>query len=109
MSIKMYEEITKKDWYQTIHLILLFIVVMGLFSALLLPGYWYLWFLLVVIGVASLSAWHAKNFAYRCAKCNTIFEVSTLEDFLGPNGVKKKYLRCPGCGKRAWNEILRSK
>ena len=36
-------------------------------------------------------------------------EVSILENFLGPDGVNKKYLKCPKCGKRGWAEILRIK
>ena len=54
-------------------------------------------------------AWHTKNFTYRCPSCGEVFEVSTLENFLNPNGVNKKYLKCPNCGKRDWAEILRIK
>jgi uncharacterized protein with PIN domain len=50
-----------------------------------------------------------KNFAYRCPVCGEVFEISATENFLGPNGVNKKYLKCPKCGKRGWVEILRIK
>jgi len=109
MNVKRYGEVTKKDWYQTALILLIFITTLGLSSVILLPGYWYFWLLIVVVGVALLVAWHAKNFAYCCPGCGEVFEISALEDFLGPNGVNKKYLKCPKCGKRAWAEILRIK
>jgi uncharacterized C2H2 Zn-finger protein len=82
---------------------------LGISSYLLLPGYWYFWLPIVVSVLALLVRWHAKNFAYRCPRCGKVFEVSTFEDFLGPNGVNKKYLKCPICRRRAWAEILRIK
>jgi DNA-directed RNA polymerase subunit RPC12/RpoP len=104
-----YWEITKKDWYQTALIIILVITTLVLFSILLLPDYWYFWLLVVAAAMALLVAWHAKNFAYICPKCGELFEVSALDDFLGPNSLNKKYLKCPKCSKRAWAEILKIK
>lgn len=107
MNTKKYGETTKKDWYRTAGAIFLFIAVIGLSSILLLPDYWYLWLLVIIIGVLLLVIWHTKNFAYLCPTCGEIFEISNLENFLGPNGGNKKYLKCPRCRKRRWVDILR--
>lgn len=109
MNIKKYEETTKKDWYRTGLILFLFTIVIILSSILFLPHYWYFWLLIIITGTLLLIIWHTRNFVYRCPKCSHVFEVSILENFLGPNGVNKKYLRCPKCGKRGWAEILRIK
>lgn len=109
MNAKKYGETTKGDWYRTNLLIFLFIVVIVLSSIVLLPDYWYLWLLIIITGTLLLVIWHTKNFAYLCPTCGEIFEVSTLENFLGPNGISRKYLKCPRCGKRHWADILRIK
>jgi DNA-directed RNA polymerase subunit RPC12/RpoP len=82
---------------------------LGISTVLLLPGYWYFWLLTVIIALALLVEWHAKYFVYRCPRCGKVFGISALEDLLSPNGVNKKYLRCPICRRRAWAEILRIK
>ena len=109
MNAKKYGETTKRDWYRTSLILLLFIAITALSSVFLLPDYWYLWLLVIIIGILLLVVWHAKNFAYRCPACGEFFEVSTLENFLGPNCLNKKYLKCPRCGKRGWAKILKIK
>ncbi len=109
MSAKKYGETTKKDWYRTALVLFLFVIVIVLSSILLLPDYWYFWLLVIITGTLLLVIWHTKNFAYICLKCGEVFEISTLENFLGLNGVNKKYLKCPKCGKRGWAKILRIK
>lgn len=109
MSAKKYGKTVKGDWYRAVFVLFLFIIVIVLSSVLLLPDYWYLWLLVVITGTLMLVIWHTKNFAYRCPKCGEIFEISTMENLLGPNGLNKKYLKCPKCGKRSWAEILRIK
>jgi uncharacterized C2H2 Zn-finger protein len=78
-------------------------------SVFLLANYWYLWLMIIAGVLVLLVVWHAKNFVYLCPRCGEVFEVSKLENFISPNGVNKKYLRCPRCGKRTWTEILRIK
>jgi predicted RNA-binding Zn-ribbon protein involved in translation (DUF1610 family) len=109
MNEEKYLEVTEKDWFQTTVALLIYVATLVLFSVLLLPDYWYFWLLIVLAGLAVLVAWHAKNFAYMCPKCSEVFEASALEDFLGPNGLNKKYMKCPKCGKRAWAKIMRIK
>ncbi len=102
-------KVSKRDWYGTARVLFAFIAVIVISSVFLLPDRWYLWLMIIAGGLALLVAWHARNFAYLCPGCGEVFEVSKLEDFLSPNGVNKKYLRCPRCGKRAWADILRIK
>ncbi len=109
MNRNRYWEVTQSDWYGTAQLLFAFIAVVVVSSVFLLSGYWYLWLIVIIVSLVLLVAWHAKNFAYLCPGCGEVFEISTLEDFLAPNGVNKKYLRCPKCGKRAWADILRIK
>lgn len=109
MNRNKYWGITRSDWYGIAQVIFAFIAVIMILSFFLLPGYWYLWLIIVAGGLALLVAWHARNFAYLCPGCGEVFEISTLENFISPNGVNKKYLRCPRCGKRAWADILRIK
>ena len=104
-----YWEVTKKDWFQTAFRFFILITVLGISTVLLLPGYWYFWLLTVMIALALLVEWHAKYFVYRCPRCGKVFGISALEDLLSPNGVNKKYLKCPICRRRAWAEILRIK
>ncbi len=109
MNREKYRETTKKDWLQTAFLLLIFITTVGLFSILLPPDYWYFWLLIMAAELSLLVAWHAKNFSYRCPRCGEVFDISTIEDLISPNGVNKKYVKCPKCRKRYWVEILRVK
>jgi hypothetical protein len=104
-----YWEVTKENWFRTAFLLFMFLTVLGISSFIFLPRYWYFWLLMVVATLAMLVEWHAKNFAYRCPRCDKVFEISALEDILGPNGVNKKYLKCPICRRKSWAEILRIK
>jgi hypothetical protein len=104
-----YWEVTKKDWFRTAFLFFISIIILGISTLLLLPGYWYFWLLIFIVALSLFLKWHAKNFAYRCPRCGRVFEISVLEDLLSPNGVNKKYLQCPICKRRAWAEIIRIK
>ncbi len=106
VNAKKYGKTAKGDWYRTALMLFLFIAVTVLSSVVLLPDYWYLWLLLIIAGILLLVKWHTKNFAYLCPKCGEIFEVSVLENFLSPNGINRKYLKCPRCRRRSWAEIL---
>lgn len=109
MSVKKYGKTAKGDWFRTAFILFLFIAVTVFSSILLLPDYWYLWLLVIITGILLLVIWHTKNFAHLCPKCGEVFEVSVLENFLGPNGINRKYLKCPRCRRRSWAEILRIK
>jgi DNA-directed RNA polymerase subunit RPC12/RpoP len=109
MDAEKYWEVTERDWGKTSMLLLLFVTVVSLSSVFLLTEHWYFWFLIVVVGLLSLVIWHTKSFAYRCPRCGKIFEISIIEDLIGPNSVDRKYLKCPDCRKRSWAEIFKIK
>jgi DNA-directed RNA polymerase subunit RPC12/RpoP len=103
---KRYREIEKSDWYRGILLLLLFIVMITLSSVFLLLNHWYLWMAVVFGSTLLIVVWHTKKFAYRCPNCNEVFEISVIDNFLGPNHITKKYLKCPKCGNRGWAQIM---
>lgn len=109
MNRDTYWEITRSDSYGMTQILFVFIAAIMISSVFLFPGHWYLWLIIIAGILGLLVAWHAKGFAYLCPGCGEVFEVSTLEDIISPNGVNKKYLRCPRCGKKAWADILRIK
>jgi DNA-directed RNA polymerase subunit RPC12/RpoP len=109
MNRNRYWEVIQSDLYRIAQVLFVFIAVIMISSFFLLPDHWYLWFMIIAGDLTLLVAWHAKNFAYLCPGCGKVFEVSTLEDFISPNSVNKKYLRCPRCRRRSWADILRIK
>jgi len=58
---------------------------------------------IVLISLFVLVNWHARTFAYRCADCGHIFEISMWKDLISPHGIDKKggwkYLHCPECSR----------
>lgn len=53
-----------------------------------------------------LVRWHARTFAYRCAKCGHEFEVSAFVDLISPQGIDWKFLKCPDCRKRSRAAVI---
>lgn len=109
MNRNRYWEIMQGNWYVMAQVLFAFIALTMVSSFFLLPGYWYLWLIIISGGLALLVAWHAKNFVYLCPGCGEVFKVSRFDNFISPNSVNKKYLRCPKCGRRTWTDILRTK
>jgi DNA-directed RNA polymerase subunit RPC12/RpoP len=107
MNRNRYWEVSQSDWYGTAQVLFAFAAVIVISSVLLLPGHWYLWLMIIAGDLALLVAWYAKNFDYLCPGCGEVFEVSTLKNFISPNVMNKKYLKCPRCRKRAWADILK--
>ncbi len=106
MGADRYRDIEKSDWYRGIWLILLFILLITLASVSLLPKHWYIWTVMIVGSTYLIVIWHTKNFAYQCPNCNEIFEIAVTDNFLGPNNITKKYLKCPKCKKWVWAQIM---
>lgn len=109
MNRNRYWKITRSGLYGTAKVLFEFIVVIMISSVFLLASYWFFWLMIIAGFLILLLVWHAKNFAYLCPGCGEVFKVSTLKGFISPNGVNKKYLRCPRCGKKAWADMLRIK
>ena len=77
----------------------------------LLPEYWYLWMVLVVAGMLILVNWHQQKTAYRCPKCDHLYEISFLADLTAPHGIDKEgpwlYIKCPSCKQRSKTKVLK--
>ncbi len=102
-------ETTSQDWKKTIIYLAIYMVTVITGAILLIPNYWYLWAIIVILGLILLVQWHSKSAVYKCTSCGNEFQVSIITDFLSPQGVSKdkdektygwKYLKCPACRKR---------
>jgi len=95
----------KKDWIRTIFYIIVYVSILIIGAIFLIPAYWYIWLILVVLGLSLLVMWHTENYAYRCPNCDHEFEISTFVNFISPQGIGKsgawKYLKCPKCQVRS--------
>ena len=60
----------------------------------------------VAVLLVVLVKWHAATSAYRCPQCSTEFQIGAWRDFLSPNLVGEKYVRCPHCRQWAAMQVL---
>lgn len=111
-GVEKYTEVSRTDWIRTAIYTSLYAAALIAGALVLIPVKWPLGFILWLVivvggGMLLLVAWHARNFAYRCAKCQHEFEISLLGDLVSPNGGRGKYLKCPGCSRRGWAVVLK--
>jgi hypothetical protein len=104
-----YWKVSQRDWYETAEVLFASIAVIVISSFFLLPDHWYLWIMIIAGNLALLVIWYAKNSSYLCPGCGEVFEVSKFKNFISPNAVNKKYLKCPRCRKRVWADVLKIK
>ncbi len=111
-------ETTGQDWKKTIIYLAIYMIVVIFGAILFLPIYWYLWAVIVVVGLILLIYWHSKSAVYRCTSCGNKFQVSVITDLTSPQGIGKgetgkiygwKYLKCPECKKRMKAVIIKMK
>jgi len=99
------------DVIRSIIYILIYVIVIGVSAFFLLVQYWYIWLLIVLVGMLLLVNWHKQKTAYQCPNCGYIYELSFLQDFAAPHGFDVNgawlYLRCPNCGKRSRTKTLK--
>lgn len=106
------QEISKKEWKESLVIIGALVVVITIGSILLLPKYWYAWVVLVVVAVVAIIIVVAReetHAVFECPKCAHRFEVPTLKNVFAPHGVVKKegkwfewkYLECPMCHEKS--------
>jgi len=75
------------------------IIVIG--ALLLLPEYWYLWLIIMAIGVWRIMVLMTPKPAYMCEKCGKIFQwkkSTTLRPKPSDLYADNKTVRCPKCG-----------
>ncbi|MDP4090620.1 MAG: hypothetical protein Q8930_15320 [Bacillota bacterium] len=65
-----------------------------------------LWFVIVIAGLVILFTYHSRHVAFICKSCGSRFEITPLKDFLSPHSTRSHYLKCPQCGKRAWDKVV---
>ena len=99
-----YQDPTRKDWIKGIASLVIFVVAITLGSLLLFTDYWYLWPILLVVGVLILVLRQTRQFACRCRTCGHQFDISFLSNLLAPHGVDQggswQWLKYPSCQKR---------
>jgi DNA-directed RNA polymerase subunit RPC12/RpoP len=106
-----YRETNKNDWLRVGAYLLIWLVLLAIGGAILIPlsppiGL-IIWLVLFAgTGLLWLVRWHSHSTGYRCSECGAEFEISALVDFISPQVPDKKYLKCPQCGKRAWDQVL---
>jgi hypothetical protein len=109
--MKNYTDPSRKDYTQSILYIILYIFALSMGAYFLLPKYWYLWVLVVVLGLALLVYWHKEKTVYCCSNCGHVFEISFFTDLLAPHGVDRGgawlLLRCPNCRERHKTKVLK--
>lgn len=101
----------RRDVIRSIVYISLYCLVIGLGAWRLLPGFWYLWLALVVVGLALLVNWHKEKTAYRCPVCGIVYTISFLTDLAAPHGFNRDgawlLLRCPNCKQKRKTMVLK--
>ncbi|MFH2038098.1 MAG: hypothetical protein ABIJ65_01550 [Chloroflexota bacterium] len=101
----------KGDIIRSVVYISIYVIVIGISAFLLLPGLWYAWLGLVLAGMLILVNWHKQKTAYRCPKCEHVYEISFLADLVAPHGFNSEggwlLLRCPGCHQRSVTQTLK--
>jgi len=85
--------------------------VAGAGAFFLLPDYWYLWLVLLLVGMILLVNWHKGETAYCCPNCGHEYTISFLVDLVAPHGVDREgawlLLKCPSCRERYKTRVLK--
>lgn len=98
---------TRKDWWMTGLLLSLSIAFLAITTLVLVPDRPLLFAVLALAAFLATIEWHTHRFAYRCAKCNTVFTISAIADFLGPQVLGAKFACCPKCHTCDWMDVLK--
>jgi hypothetical protein len=109
--MKKYSKPGREEVIRSVLYIAIYVAAISLGAFLLLPKYWYLWGLLVLVGMVLLVGWHRGATVYQCPHCGHVYEISFLTDLFAPHGVGKDgpwlLLRCPDCKKRSKTRVLK--
>jgi hypothetical protein len=109
--MKKFTKPTGGDMIRSIVYLTIYVAVIGAGAVLLLPRYWYLWMVLVLVGMVLLVNWHRGATLYQCLYCDHVYQISFLTDLFAPHGVGREgpwlLLRCPNCKKRSKTRVLK--
>lgn len=101
----------KRDYLRSVLYISFYILVIGAGAYLLIPTHWYLWLILVIIGLVLLVNWHQKSTAYQCPACGHEYTISFLADLVAPHGIDREgawlLLKCPKCKECSKTRVLK--
>jgi hypothetical protein len=101
----------RRDYLRSVFYISVYLLVISVSAFLLLPRFWYLWTLLVLVGMLLLVNWHKTATVYRCPNCSHIYTVSFLQDLAAPHGIGCQgawlLLRCPKCKQKCKTKVLK--
>jgi DNA-directed RNA polymerase subunit RPC12/RpoP len=92
------------DWRKRFRLIfgLAYVALLVLAALFLLPDYWYLWLLMVLVVLSRFISWTSKKKKYKCTKCGTEFIQEKKRFSLTPKAAdlydREKAPKCPKCG-----------
>ena len=92
------------EWKKRFRLIfsLVYIVILVIAAIFLLPDYWYLWLILVLIVLTRFISWSSKKKYYECIKCGTTFSQEKRRFSFVPKAsdlyTSEKTIKCPKCG-----------
>jgi DNA-directed RNA polymerase subunit RPC12/RpoP len=80
---------------------LVYVILLVIAAILLLPDYWYLWFILVAVVLFRLISWSSKKQQYECIKCGTTFAQQNRRVSFVPKAAdlyeSEKTIKCPKC------------
>jgi DNA-directed RNA polymerase subunit RPC12/RpoP len=69
---------------------------------------YYLIFAIVAVWIIfRLIAGQNRDFVYKCRHCQTEFQPSSWQDYLGPHIMFYKYMKCPNCRRWNWTSVVR--
>jgi len=109
--MKKYSDPTRKDVIQSIVYILIYVVTISVGAYFLLLKYWYIWAVVVIVGLALLVNWHKGKTVYSCPNCDHVYSISFLTDLIAPHGIDRDgawlLLRCPNCRERHKTKVLK--
>ena len=81
---------------------LIYVVILVIAAAFLLPDYWYLWLILALIVLIRSITWIPRKQDFECAKCKTRFSKEKRRFSFTPKPAdlyeNQKALKCPNCG-----------
>lgn len=101
----------RRDVIRSVAYILVYVIIISAGAFFLLPKFWYIWIILVVLGMLILVNWHKEKTVYQCQNCEHLYAISFLTDLTAPHGINRDgawlLLRCPSCGQSRKTKVLK--